>query len=317
MTLAPEAFERLVAQRKLADPATLTFEVNHQPAVTARNRLAIASLDQIPAASAIFGMFRQIEITIDANTWPKPPAKLIFPSTFHHGLQSVAISIPRLLLTIGILTTPTNPIGPTLSQYWAYIRYLAAITVGSELRITQAFASLDSHQKTILSDDFGMGLPMMWLFQTLNAVTFCDGQYFIKTLAAAASATAPKKSARGPNKSPDFVICDAAGLWHVVECKGTQSGPAYRDRQLGSGRPLATGGVAQKRSIVLATMTNISTERVDYWAASRFLGSEKASKMWGGADADQDERLEIEVRDEPSESLGSGQDLYKSPKPRR
>src|SRR4051812_16433771 len=102
-------------------------------------------------------MFRQVQIDIDSSSWPTPPATPIFPAAFHQGSISVPVNIPALLLSIGFLTTPTEPIGPTLSQYWAYVRYVSAITPGPDLRITRAFASLDSHQKTILSDDFGMG----------------------------------------------------------------------------------------------------------------------------------------------------------------
>jgi hypothetical protein len=195
-------------------------------------------------------MQRHINIDIDFSSWPKPPAKPSFPASFHQGSAAVSIHFPSFLVGIGILTTPTAPIGPTLSQYWAYVRYLTAITPGPDLRITKAFASLDSHQKTILSDDFGMGLPMYWLWDALDAVAFCDGQYFIKHLAASVGAKVPKKAARGPNKSPDFVLLDANGDWHVVECKGTQSGPGYRDKQLGKKRPKPTGGIAQKNTIV-------------------------------------------------------------------
>ena len=42
---------------------------------------------------------------------------------------------------------------------------------------------------------------------------------------------------------------DTAGTWHVIECKGTQSGDAYRKQQLGRPGPPATGAVAQKRTI--------------------------------------------------------------------
>ena len=38
-------------------------------------------------------------------------------------------------------------------------------------------------------------------------------------------------------------------MWHVIECKGTQSGTTYRDRQLGNLGPPPDGGVAQKSTI--------------------------------------------------------------------
>ena len=98
----------------------------------------------------------------------------------------------------------------------------------------------------ILSDDFGMGVPMYWLYKKLQLEMVADGRYFIRRLAAMYGATADPPSRRGPGKSPDFVAQDAGGLWHVIECKGTQSGTSMRKRQLfGSGaRP--DGGVAKR-----------------------------------------------------------------------
>lgn len=68
-------------------------------------------------------------------------------------------------------------------------------------------------------------------------------------LAADVGAEQRRTAKRGPNKTPDFVARDTAGVWHVVECKGTQSGPEYSEHQLGDSL-LLTGGVAQKRSIL-------------------------------------------------------------------
>jgi hypothetical protein len=55
---------------------------------------------------------------------------------------------------------------------------------------------------------------------------------------------------RGPNKAPDFVARDALGVWHVIECKGTQSGSAFREKQLGEAGPPPTGATSQKQTIV-------------------------------------------------------------------
>lgn len=155
-----------------------------------------------------------------------------------------------MLLLLGYLTTPTSSTGVSLSEFWAWVRYLAAVTADDDLRLTRSFADLDAHQKTILSDDFGMGVPMLWLNERLAFDRICDGRYFMQRFAADVGATAQRTAKRGPNKTPDFVGRDAAGVWHVVECKGTQSGPDYSENQLGDPWPFATGGVAQKRSIV-------------------------------------------------------------------
>lgn len=195
------------------------------------------------------GLNRDLSVYVDASTWPLlgVPA---FPPTFPTGSSVYSLHIPSMLLMIGYLTTPTAATGVSLSEFWAWVRYLAAVTSGADLRLTASFAGLDAHQKTILSDDFGMGVPMVWLGQHLALQDICDGRYFVDRIAAGLGATALRSSRRGPNKTPDFVARDLSGVWHIVECKGTQSGGAYLDAQMGNAGPPPLRGVAQKRSIV-------------------------------------------------------------------
>ncbi len=161
------------------------------------------------------------------------------------------MSILAILLTIGVLTTPTFTSGVSLSEYWAWVRYLHAISEESDLTLTRGFWDLDSHQKTILSDDFGMGVPVAWLASRLHLTEFCDGRYFIDRLAATTNAVIPARTTkRGPNKAPDFLFRDAAGDWHVLECKGTQSGLTYRSKQVGMAGPPPTAAHAQKRGVL-------------------------------------------------------------------
>lgn len=149
-----------------------------------------------------------------------------------------------MLLMIGYLTTPTDTIGLSLSEFWAWVRYLAAITPNDdEMKLTQSFASLDPHQKTILSDDFGMGVSMLWLWNTLSFDLVVDGNYFMQRHARSAGVSQRRIAKRGPNKTPDFVGRDLTGCWHVIECKGTQSGSNYSARQL-------QAGIAQKQSLI-------------------------------------------------------------------
>lgn len=194
-------------------------------------------------------MEREISVFVDQSSWPKPPAQPAFPSSFTAGMQSFQLNIPALLLTIGYLTTPSHASGVSLSEFWAWVRYLYAVSDDPDLRLTPAFFDLDAHQKTILSDDFGMGVPIYWLVERLQLGLIADGRYFIDRVAASAGATTTKPKKRGPGKSPDFVARDANGIWHIIECKGTQTGGGYREHQLGIPGPPATGAVAQKRTI--------------------------------------------------------------------
>ncbi|MEA3263858.1 MAG: hypothetical protein U9R07_10300 [Pseudomonadota bacterium] len=195
-------------------------------------------------------MNRSLEIDIKKGTWPRKASLPTFPSTFHSGVQTVDIHVPSALLMIGFLTTPIATTGVSLSEFWAWVRYLAAISADPDLRLTQSFADLDAHQKTILSDDFGMGLPMLWLNDKLQFDRIVDGRYFMQRFAASTGATQHRAAKRGPNKTPDFVARDLSGVWHVVECKGTQSGVGYSSNQLGGKGPPPVGGVAQKLSII-------------------------------------------------------------------
>lgn len=154
---------------------------------------------------------------------------------------------------IGRLTTPRLAVGANLNEYWACLRYFSAFTPRSNLQLTQSFAELDAHQKTILSDDLGMGIPMLWLDQALGFTHIEDGRYFIEHILPSLKGTYTGKGKRGPGKSPDFACFDKAGKVHIVECKGTQNTLKFRDSQLYH-KPIskpATGGQVQKKTVML------------------------------------------------------------------
>ncbi|MDP2331988.1 MAG: hypothetical protein Q8M19_14960 [Reyranella sp.] len=196
-------------------------------------------------------MDKRINIEIDHSTWPEPGKGPQIPLSFLTGGATSSVNVPAMLLLIGFLTTPPTSSGISLSEYWAWVRYLNAITSTDDLRISEDFFALDAHQKTILSDDFGMGIPMFWLAQKLKLSMVCDGRYFIRRIASSIGATAKKTGKRGPNKSPDFVALDTNGIWHIIECKGTQTSTDYRDVQLfGRRRSKLSGARAQKNTII-------------------------------------------------------------------
>jgi hypothetical protein len=197
-------------------------------------------------------VIKSLDLYTDDATWPVTGAP-VFPPSFTAGISSFDIPILPTLLLIGQLPTPQTARGVSLSEFWAWVRYLYAVSGDSDLRITADFANLDSHQKTILSDDFGMGIPIAYLVGALDLVAWSDGRYFMDRMSALMQGPLPVPRKRGPRKAPDFVFMDDAGVLHVVECKGGQSGRDARDRQLSSttskGEP--TGGVIQKRMVLL------------------------------------------------------------------
>lgn len=154
------------------------------------------------------------------------------------------IDVATVLNLIGVLTTPPLSGGASLSELWAFVRYFFAVTEDDDLRLTQDFLDMDPHQKTILSDDFGMGFTMHWIASKLNLFAACDGRYFIENhLNQVGGTYSGGTGKRGLGKSPDFIALDAAGRFHVVECKGTQSSLGYRNRQL------RDSGSIQKRTV--------------------------------------------------------------------
>lgn len=100
---------------------------------------------------------------------------------------------------------------------------------------TKEYGDLDAHQKTILSDDFGMGFTTDFLMNALGLRMPVDGRYFAKSMSGPQGTKYSGQSKRGPAKSPDFVAEDASGKWHVIECKGTQSGLREHEKQLRKG----------------------------------------------------------------------------------
>lgn len=210
---------------------------------------------------------KKFTVSTVAATWPGkklPPRFPVHPRTYESDMAEV-------LLLIGRLTTPVLASGASLAEFWAYARYIFAWRNEDQLTLTPEFSELDAHQKTILSDDIGMGLPIHWISRRMNLIGICDGRYFIERYLATYGGTYTGKAAkRGPGKAPDFICVSRNGNFHVVECKGTQTSTAYRDDQLGlpTNKGLR-GGRAQKRTVTFPT--HVAGERL---ACGTFISSD-------------------------------------------
>lgn len=200
-------------------------------------------------------------------TWPRR----VMPRKFPTFSRRYEVDVAEVLLLIGRLTIPVLASGASLAEFWAYARYIFAWQSDEALALTPEFAELDAHQKTILSDDIGMGLPLHWLSRRLGLIGVCDGRYFIERYLATYGGTYTGRAAkRGPGKSPDFICASSNGKFHVIECKGTQTSLSYRDEQLGL--PLKKGprgGRAQKRTVLFPA--HIAGERL---ACGTFISSD-------------------------------------------
>lgn len=213
-------------------------------------------------------MKRNLNVVLKKETWPKKMP----PSSLQKIQGSQSIDVAAFLLTIGYCTVPSHAARHSINTLWAWIRYFGALSPDSEFRLSDDFSELDPHQKTILSDDFGMGMSMHLLATSLDLKMFCDGKYFIDRLSTRVRCQIDASGAKkGPKKSPDFVGVDGTGKWHVIECKGTQSGSGYGNKQL-------KGGVAQKNAIRFAgslrgesLVTGFEIAHGDPTTSSRFI----------------------------------------------
>lgn len=186
-------------------------------------------------------LVKTIRVGIDRKTFPgkRIPTELVTPA-------NLEIDLGACLLMLGQLTSPSGFSRASPMRFWAWLRYFAAISVSEDLRIIRPFVDLDPHQKTILSDDFGVAITANWLLGRLGgAASIVDGRKFV--LHYSSLLERPKRSLPkvGKNKCPDYVIKDLLGKWHVLECKGTQTSQKYRDDQL-------LGAIQQKKAVKIS-----------------------------------------------------------------
>jgi hypothetical protein len=105
-----------------------------------------------------------------------------------------------------------------------------------ELRLCDEWTSLDPHQKTVLSGDFGVGFTTLFLQETLGFRAYADTLWVVNTLVPGTFELVPSAK-RGPRKSPDYIAVDAAGHLSILEWKGVQTSRASLFDALARGVP--------------------------------------------------------------------------------
>ena len=135
-------------------------------------------------------------------------------------LQFRAVDVLR---KIGELTTPQWANMARLSSSWATRRYFWAIAVPrlilSPFRLSPECRDLDFHQKTLMSDEFGIGFAGLIMERLFNTNSWVD-------VSVALADRARYQSVRRKGRAqPDYLMWkDAPGEpFYVVECKGSQS----------------------------------------------------------------------------------------------
>ena len=98
---------------------------------------------------------KRVGVEVMANSWQAPATP---PPTLINAAQATPTTINVLcaLAFTALWTRPPVRYGFSLSDCWAWLRYFPAIATTQDLRLCDAWTTLDPHQKTVLSGDFGV-----------------------------------------------------------------------------------------------------------------------------------------------------------------
>jgi hypothetical protein len=181
---------------------------------------------------------RTIKIDVDEASWKGSVPSAI---TTLKSKGSISISVDVALLITALITRPPEILGFSLADAWAWLRYRPALTETDDLRLRLEWKDIDPHQKTILSDELGMGVTTYLLALELDFKIIANTLYFVKAVAPSSYflATSTKN---GQRKSPDFVALDSQNRVSAFECKGTQESKTRLKK-------LTKKGIPQKQNL--------------------------------------------------------------------
>lgn len=213
-------------------------------------------------------MIKDLNIVIDLPSWGSKSCPLSISN--RAGVNWLRFDI--VLIKIGVLSRPPSFHGLHMSDFWAWLRYYQAPTQDRDLILRREWSNLDPHQKTILSDDWGVGFSTFIVSEMLDVFFWADTSHVIrlanmyglggvirigpppttgqtptspppttgqtatgKTTATGPTPTTAQTTKTGPAKTPDFIGLTNNGEIVVLECKGTQSSIGYSRRQVTDG----------------------------------------------------------------------------------
>jgi len=200
---------------------------------------------------------KRINIEVDSSCGTLGlPVELLPPTFTPHAWQVdeyIAFTI------IAIATSPPVHVGFSLADTWAHKRYLAALHAGSKLRLRREWEDIDSHQKTILADDFGVGFPLLYLQEKLELIHFSPTGWWLKALERSLGTRIRlNKKKNGPPKLPDYICVDSCGYFHAIENKGTQTSKKMLADQI-------KAGVAQVENLRAAALPSSASAYFRSW----------------------------------------------------
>lgn len=152
---------------------------------------------------------------------PPPMKQNLIPVQIFAPRRSVTLTPIELLHALGRVTTPTIPNLVDISSTWAMIRYIWAFEPSLRGRIEPLQLSIiareiDSHQKTLLSDQMGVGIASYLMGKCMNSPESIDVDVALRT---------PNWNIdKQFSTSPDYLFFnDSANPVYIVECKGNQT----------------------------------------------------------------------------------------------
>jgi hypothetical protein len=187
-----------------------------------------------------------------AHLNPKPAA-VYSPFAVPTVLQFRPLDFLR---KIGELTTPRNLNLARLSASWATRRYFWAVpdprnsAAPVNFKLSTDARTIERHQKTLLSDEFGMGFAGLVAERLLEASEFVDIDFAVTRPARFFGAAAAHR------RRPDFLMWGDSTPLFIVECKGSQTSERGVINQMRRGLeqlPSITVDKRQSVSLVIAT----------------------------------------------------------------
>lgn len=167
----------------------------------------------------------------DVNSKPNSksyfgPRKLAVIAPEVHPHRVATIRPVEILGAMGLITTPRIDNLVDLCSTWARIRYIWAFHpepiswygTSKQLRLSNEALDIDFHQKTLLSDEIGVGMAALVMDKYFNGYNPVDIDVALK------QSSIPGMSKIG-EASPDYIFQNKLNnSYMVVECKGTRSG---------------------------------------------------------------------------------------------
>lgn len=169
-----------------------------------------------------------------------------------------------LLRKIGNLTTPAGVNMASLSASWATRRYFWAIAepqgTNSSFRLSLDARAMDFHQKTLLSDEFGIGFAGLVLGRLFDAPNNID------VSAALNDPVHYQNVDQTGSAQPDYLMWNAhpSSPYYVVECKGCQTSRKATMNQIRRGLeqvPSLVFGAGSRTVVTLVVATHMQAIR--------------------------------------------------------